>query len=433
MKRITIFVFIVLALLGANCVYAQSGQMLSVTPPLFQISVEPGSVWQSSIKVVNGNPYELTVYAEVVNFVPYGESGQGKFVPIINSDADKTTLAEWIEISPGPHRIAPEQTDEVPFFIEVPKDAPPGGHFAAVLISTEPPTSTGSPLAVKTSQAITSLFFLRIEGDVLEKGSIREFRALDTMVNAPEAEFSLRFENKGNVHIQPRGNIVITNMWGKERGIIPVNSQSHFGNVLPESIRDFRFTWKGERSISEIGRYKAEATLGYGSNGVKTEVATTYFYVIPLKATAITLIALISFIALITWMIRTYIRHMLALAGVDPDEVRSKRTKAESPLARAVEKTTYRTVAAPIRRGANDLSSRLHHVTEFLDVVKTIALFMWNYKKFFVTIALLIAAFVGVVLYINDASKSATDYEITIEEGDRSRVLTDDEIQKIAE
>ena len=70
---------------------------------------------------------------------------------------------------------------------------------------------------------------------------------------------------------------------GQERGIIPINQASQFGNVLPESIRKFTFTWKGEWSVSDIGRYTAMATLAYGSEERQFASAKTYFWVIPVK------------------------------------------------------------------------------------------------------------------------------------------------------
>ena len=65
---------------------------------------------------------------------------------------------------------------------------------------------------------------------------------------------------------------------------IPINAQTHFGNVLPNSIRKFEFTWKGEQSLSDIGRYKAVVTLGYGIEGRKFQSSATYFWVIPVKS-----------------------------------------------------------------------------------------------------------------------------------------------------
>ncbi len=412
---ISLFLFDIIA-------HAQETQVLSVTPPLFQLSALPGDIWQSSIKVVNGNSYPLTVYARVVNFEATGESGQGKFIPIMSEGEDKTTLGEWMSIDSGPYVIPPEQSKEVSFIVEIPKDASPGGHYAAVLISTEPPADSNT-IALKTSQAVTSLFFVRIEGDVKEKATIREFRVTDAFLSTPEAEFSLRFENKGNVHLQPRGNIVITNMWGTERGIIPINHQTHFGNVLPQSIRDFKFMWKSEFKITDIGRYKATVALVYGQDGVKSEVATAYFWVIPVKGTLVTLAILALFIALVVFMVKAYIRKMLMLAGVPvgeservsvTDEIYS-RSDIESRYER---RNTYRTVSAPIRNGVLDLRRQLSAVEETGDVITTVLHFVRAYKVFFISVCVLICIGVSTFLYIRNATQERNDYEVIIDEGD---------------
>jgi Na+-transporting methylmalonyl-CoA/oxaloacetate decarboxylase gamma subunit len=429
MKKLRYCIFGVLMLCAFFTAHVDSvladSQSLSVTPPLFQISVEPGNLWQSSIRVVNTNPYPLTVYAKVANFAAEGEGGRGRFLPILDSGEDKATLAEWIVINKGPYVVPPEQTAEISFFIEVPKDASPGGHFAAILIGTEPPQETDEPLALLTAQSVASLFFVRIEGDIIENATIREFSILDRSIEDSSAEFSLRFENKGNVHLQPRGNIVITNMWGKTRGIIPINEKTHFGNVLPNSIRDFKFTWKGERSLADIGLYKAIVTLGYGEDEVKSADATAHFWVIPIKGLLLTLLIIALFIYAISWMIKRYVRHMLVLAGVDPDEAVVSKT--------APRKHSYDTVAAPITRGAHDLRTRLRNVTELFDFVRTIVTFVLQYKLFFASLAIVIVSFIVLVRYVAVVSEKERAYEVTIDEGDTTRVIKSEEINQVTQ
>ncbi len=427
-----IFVFVLFGFFSAGISYAQESQSLSVTPPLFQLSILPGDIWQSSIKVVNVNPYPLTIYTEVVNFSAMGENGQGRFLPLINETQDKATLAEWIEIPKGPYTIPAEQSTELTFFVEVPKDASPGGHYAAILITTDAPSTNDGKQIVQTSQTVTSLFFVRIEGDVEELGTIREFRAIDSFLPTPEAEFSLRFENKGNVHLQPRGDIVITNMWGTERGIIPINYQTHFGNVLPQSIRDFTFAWKSEFNITDIGRYKAVATLAYGQDGIKSVTSTTYFWVIPIKSTLITLAVLMAFIAVIVWMIKAYVRKMLTLAGVDVETLRDDESAhEENHQEEVVVKASKRGVraAAPIEHGVLDLRKRLSSVEESVDVIKTIIHFVVSYKVFFISILVLVGIFVSAVIYIGRATEENQDYEVIIDENGSEMILKGEEIK----
>src|SRR3989344_8871397 len=84
---------------------AQEGLTLSITPPLFQLNIGSGESWASSIKVVNVNPYDLTVYASPVNFEVLDETGHSKFKPRLKTEEGGATLANWINITSDPIEV----------------------------------------------------------------------------------------------------------------------------------------------------------------------------------------------------------------------------------------------------------------------------------------------------------------------------------------
>lgn len=403
------------------------GLSLTVTPTLFQMSAVPSQAWNSSVKVINNNAYTITVYANVVNFASQGESGEGKFLPVLEEVTGGATLAEWFTISHEPITIAAGESYSVPFTVNVPEEVTPGSHFAAILIGTKPPESNQT-LQVATSQIVTSLFFVRIAGDVLEEGVIREFRTTRSFVDAPQADFEVRFENKGNVHLQPQGEIIITNMWGKERGIIPINHQTHFGNVLPESIRKFEFSWSGEQSFSDIGRYKAQLTLVYGEEGRKFASRATYFYVVPVKAGLIVLGSILAFGFFISWAIKAYVRRMLILAGVDIQTSHLKRSKASFVRDGDVRITKNMSVKAPMQNGVVDLKERLGRSKELLGKMKQVWGFVVAYKIFFGSVLLLLVAVFAAILFIRQATIEHRDYEIVIDNLDTDVKISSEEI-----
>jgi hypothetical protein len=409
---------------------AQESLVLSVSPTLFEMSANPGHLWQSSVKVINSNSYDLTVYASVVNFAPQGETGQGKFLPVFEEMTEGASLAEWVDINARPIVIEKEQSAEIPFTVIVPDDASPGGHFAAILFSTQPPESVGGEMQVRTAQIVTSLFFVRISGDVNESGTIRSFTTVDTFHQKPETVFELRFENKGNVHLQPRGDIRIFNMWGKERGVIPINHRTHFGNVLPESIRKFDFTWEGEQSITDIGRYKAIATLAYGLGEKKFVTGSTHFWVVPLKSLTITLGSLLAFVFLVIWVIRLYVRRMLQMAGIDPvlNRERNNAARAIPESEGDVRIASYKNLSAPMRHGYLDLRARLKDARAFLGVLRTLVSFVVSYKRFFIGVLIIVAALLGLYYYIDDVTNVEKEYNVTISNPDVDLNLSSEEI-----
>lgn len=385
---------------------------LSVTPPFTQMVLTPGEVFRSYIKVVNVNPYELTVYATPVNFTSSDEEGSPKFIPLVGDPVDKSSLAGWIDVSQTAITIPRESSMDVPYTITVPQNAPPGGHFAAILIGTKPPHDGGN--MVHTAQVVTSLFLARVAGDVHEQGQIRELTAENSYGGTPRTEFSLRFENSGNVYLQPQGDITIYNMWGTERGFIPVNQSSNFGNVLPKSIRKFSFIWEGTPSFTDIGRYKAIATLSFGVDEKHSVDRTIYFWVIPLKATLIACALVFGFIAFLVFAIRMYIRRVLQMAGVAElprAEGRAARAERIVPPKRAV---TRKELVAPLRAGVLDLRKTVTHESVDASAPLSLVDFLHDYRRFFLALTTGLIGLSLIVWYVIDARSTERPYEVTM-------------------
>lgn len=401
---------------------AQASLSLSVSPTLFEMTASPEQEWESVVRVINSNSYDIRVFADAVNFVPQGESGQSTFLPVVPGETEGQTLAEWIEIQEGDIVIPAEQTMEIPFTITVPQDAPPGGHFAAVLIGTKSLNDSPETSQLETSQVVTSLVFLRVTGDVVEDGSIREFRSMQSISQTPEMDFELRFENKGNVHVIPRGEIKIFNMWGQERGVIPVNRQTLFGNVLPDQIRKYSFSWSGEWSIADMGRYTAVATLVYGIDKQQFADSETTFWVIPWKIAGIVLLVILSFIMIVTWAIKLYIRKMLAMAGVD----NSQTMNAQYPD-RAVHKSV--SMVAPIGEGILDLRNRYKTSDSLSQKISNTFSFIGTYKIFFSVLGVGLAFLLLVIWYVQNASVQQRGYEIVIDNNGQGVTLSSEQVE----
>lgn len=315
-KRVAIpLFFLVWAFSNLPHAFAQDTGSLTftLTPPLFQLTIGPGESWASSIKVVNNNPYDIVLYASTMDFSSAGEEGQGKLIPVIEGDGEgKNTLGEWIEVSKDPFTVPRETSYHIPFSVQIPADAPPGGHYAALLVGTAPLYATTTGPTIRVSSLISSLFFVRIKGDIIEQGSIDVFRPNRRVYfhANPEVTFSLKFRNSGNVHVRPQGDVRVENMWGKEVAVLPLNQNTHFGNVLPESTRTYEMLWQGD-SVWNIGLHRATITLTFGEDGHQNMDRTTYFWVIPLKGLLIILGIAAVVIGGIAFLVRRYIHRSL--------------------------------------------------------------------------------------------------------------------------
>ncbi|OQA02598.1 MAG: hypothetical protein BWY68_00951 [bacterium ADurb.Bin400] len=129
---------------------------------------------------------------------------------------------------------------------------------------------------------------LTVNGDIVNDGKIVEFRPLRKidLSGNNKAGFIIRFQNNGNVHLKPTGEIFINNIFGRKVATLRVNEDA--GNVLPNSIRKFQIDWD---KYNRFGRYTAQAGLIYGDG--KSATGKTVFWVIPLKETLITIAVLL--------------------------------------------------------------------------------------------------------------------------------------------
>ena len=428
---------------------AEQGLSITIAPPLFQINLQPGETWSSGITVVNNNAYDLTLYAEPTSFEPSGESGRPVFLSTPTNNAEEienasSTLARWITVPQNEISIKREKTYVLPITIQVPKDASPGGHYAAILIGNRAPQ--GSPVeggSVNVTSSVASLIFLSVAGDVIEKGRIRDFVTEKSIYETPEANFSLRFENQGNVHLIPKGNIVIYNMFGKVRGNIPVNHQKNYGNVLPNSVRKFSFTWKSDASMWDIGRYRAEVTIGYGKEQKQSALGTTYFYVLPVVPLLQIVGGLLVLVFFVGWVLRLYIRRALALETAHLQVVHSSSNVAytsqvEQNIVEAP-RIKLGTLIQPIKAGLIDL--RNVGTTPVREVVEpdvqamympqrrpqqvealTLGTFLYKYWLFFISVFVVGIGGFALSLFFEDVMTVSREYSFSELRPDGSEV-----------
>lgn len=396
---------------------AQQSLSVTVTPPLIQLTIGPGETWRSSLKIVNTNADTVTYYSQLMDMQASDESGHSSFTPIAQGGQD--TLAHWIDIPQEPLVVGARTSAELPFTVRIPENAPPGGHYAAILVGTQPGEITGSGLRV--SSYVSTLIFVRIKGDVMESGRIREFVTGEDLYQKPHADFLVRFENTGNTHLRPAGSVEIYNMWGKLRGKVDIAQDSTFGNVLPNSIRRFNFSWDGEDSIFDIGRYSARVTLAYGDGGKQSASATTYFWIVPVVPVAITLGSLLAFLVLITWLIRRYIRRALQLER-QKFGYSQPQTPARAPVQHA---STMHALIEPIREGVVDLRSMAKsqprspqdEVSQASPVATYQRLTFWQflnkYRLFILFVAVVIVGGLGAWRYFDSTQKPQRSFQVT--------------------
>ena len=280
---------------------APSAHAMTISPPNYDYtSVNRGDVIMDVIKVYNDNKdASITLYPFLQNFTFKAGDEEGGTPVFYDPQTDPygTAMAKWIKVDTKPLVIAPGARAMVPFSINIPADASPGGHFGTVVFATQPPDDPG---VVTIGSQVGVLIMMRVNGDIKEAGSITEFGFAKPKpwYNYLPVDFFVRFENSGNVHLRPTGNLFITDMTGRQVASIMINPE--FRSILPKSIRKFTFNWTkkegGEKQSAlwnewhnfAIGRHKAQLVMLYGTEN-KMVSGNLAFYVWPWRLICIAL------------------------------------------------------------------------------------------------------------------------------------------------
>lgn len=310
---------IVIAAPQVNAVDAPAGntggQALEIAPPVVNLSANPGETVNAQIKLRDIANGPLIVSGQVNDFTADGEDGTPKIL-LDETEPNPYSLKAWVAQLPE-LTLQPRQVENLPVSINIPTDAAPGGYYGVIRFTATPPELKGQ--GVSLSASLGALVLLTVKGDVKEKLSIETFSTTlkdkpTKLFESTPVEFNERIKNSGNIYEQPAGQIVITDMFGKEVAAINVNLPPR--NILPQSIR--KFTQKLDSSVlgtkKLFGLYHAQLHITYGPNK-QTLTSNLDFWVIPWKLIIGAIIGLIIAFFVIRHLIKRYNRHIIKQAS----------------------------------------------------------------------------------------------------------------------
>ena len=281
----------VLGVIGALA-SAPMARAITVGPVRLEFFANPGDTVKGTVTVINDGAQEATFYP---SFEKFTEDNGNKIFTKETSD-----IATWFVGLPSVTLKAGEQK-EIPFVMDIPRNAPPGGHFAVMWWSTAPPDAhNGQQVSIVTRAGI--LMYMTVAGDIKEDGALTRFTANGggSFFFSYPISFSASFRNDGNIYEKPQGNVVVRNMLGLKSVTLPINEPG--SNVLPQSTKSFDAVWQSNPWA--FGLYYAVATLTYGQNSTPV-TASKWFFVLPLWNTIIVVFILI----IIFWVLPVGIKR----------------------------------------------------------------------------------------------------------------------------
>ena len=242
----------------------------TVLPMTQRFSLEPGKTYEGKVSVIN--PADASAdFAYRVSVTPYGVTDENYTADLV-SITNRTQIVDWITIKEPTGTVKPNETKDVEFTITVPKDAPGGGQYATIAVSSDNTTGSDGAVAIDNIFELARLIYGHVDGEIVHEGEIIENNVPGFVLSTP-ITLSALISNNGNVHEDATFVIAVSNVFTGEV-ILPTeeNSGRYSELIMPESTRAVTREVSG---LPGLGMVRIKQTIYY--QGDVSEVVKDVF------------------------------------------------------------------------------------------------------------------------------------------------------------
>ena len=235
----------------------QNAIHLQVSPTKTKLSLTPGSSYVGTFKVHNAGaaPFNYSVSA-----TPYSVTNEN-YSPNYTGLTNYTQIADWITFDKATEKglLQPGEIAEVSYTVNVPKDAPAGGQYAALMAQTEDGNDENATVAV--IHRVGMILYAAVPGDTRASGEIIKNNVNSFYFNPPLTVNSL-VKNTGNVEQTATYTVKIYPLFSNEAVFSNEEKPDKEKqlDVIPDTSRFNSITWEG---APHIGIFSVEQTIEF--------------------------------------------------------------------------------------------------------------------------------------------------------------------------
>ena len=279
---------IIFCFLGTVGVFADG--KFSVSPMNQRIVLTAGETYKGSFKV--SNPASSTTnFSYKATVSPFYVSDN--YEPIYENNGDYSQMVDWIKIQNPEGKITPNDVIEIYFSINVPKNAPAGGQYAAIMVTSDNNADvTTDTINIDKKYSIAHIIYAEVAGTTKRDGNIFNANVPGFILDGNISGIS-SVENRGNVHGVAKYTLQVWPLFSNEE--IYTNEEEPLEKViLPGRTLTNTFIWE---ETPMFGFFNVRYTVEF--EGVTTEI-TKLVIKCPLWILAIIIFVIV---AIILWIV----------------------------------------------------------------------------------------------------------------------------------
>lgn len=273
-----------------------------IGPGRVEVSVKPGESVVRYLTVTNRISANRSFELVVEDIAP---GVGGNVIELLGKAKGPYTLRDYISFPQNTLTLGLGERAKIPVTITMPIDADPGGHYGSVLVTTVKDDTNNNPVDEPGMRSpiiarVGVLFFVTVPGAIERAGALANVLLIGSpwWFEKGPVTLGVAFENTGSVHLNPYGELRVTNMFGEEVGFKELEPWF----VLPQSLRTRDVTFDREFLL---GRYVAEVSINRGYDDI-VDTKRVVFWVLPWKVLAGVFGALFAIIFFIRFFFRTF-------------------------------------------------------------------------------------------------------------------------------
>jgi hypothetical protein len=274
-----------------------------VGPGKVELTIEPGQSKTIELMVTNRTGIDRDFNLEVEDAA--GSYNTNTPVVLLGDDRGPYTLKDYLSFPVQKIHLAHNERARIPVTVSIPANAEAGGRYGSVLVNTvtrdaEVSNESGATPSSAIVTRVGTLFFIKIPGNIKTEGSLNKFSTVPERMFFTDGpiNFQVLYENKGDIHLNPYGEMRITNLFNEEVGYVELDPWF----AMPKSLRSREVSWDREMLI---GRYTATLNLNRGYDDLIDTQSVT-FWVLPWKLVLPVFLGLFLFFFIIRFFIKNF-------------------------------------------------------------------------------------------------------------------------------
>ncbi len=268
--------------------HAVEGESITLSPTRLDLDVKAGETKSGKFTVINDGTvdYEFKVYG-----TPYSVKNRSYEPDFFNKTANSDAYT-WLTFGQDSYQLKAGEKTEVPYTLEVPSDAAPGGHYGVIFAETQSDKTDDSQVIRK--KRVGLIMYTTVDGDYIEQGKVESISIDFIQLGGGPLSSTITINNTGNTDFQAQSLLRVKNVLGN---VVHERKIQH--TIMPKTTRDIQLQWDRGPSFGLYNVTVENTVLG------KTEVKQSW--VLMLSAWA--LIVLLAILAsLIFFVVRKFRR-----------------------------------------------------------------------------------------------------------------------------